>query len=244
MPRFFIRADQIEDGIITITGDDAHHISRSLRMATGEKITVCDMQKHIYDCEITSITDTTVFAKIESESLSDTEPTVFISLYQAIPKGDKLETIIQKSIECGACEIIPFSSERCIAKIDKKDAPKKAMRHNKIAESASKQSGRGIIPQVKEAVSYSEALSLATKSDLAIMCYEGDGTQSLKSILHENKGVKSISIIIGSEGGFSQKEVEKAKEAGIKIAGLGKRILRCETAPTFALSCIVYETEL
>lgn len=244
MPRFFIRADQIEDGIITITGDDAHHISRSLRMATGEKITVCDMQKHIYDCEITSITDTTVFAKIEGESLSDTEPTVFISLYQAIPKGDKLETIIQKSIECGACEIIPFSSERCIAKIDKKDAPKKAMRHNKIAESASKQSGRGIIPQVKEAVSYSEALSLATKSDLAIMCYEGDGTQSLKSILQENKGVKSISIIIGSEGGFSQKEVEKAKEAGIKIAGLGKRILRCETAPTFALSCIVYETEL
>lgn len=248
MPRFFVRAEQIEQlenmRQVVITGDDAHHISRSLRMAVGEGLTICDMQKHIYECTITEITDTYVHARVDSESLSDTEPRAFISLYQAIPKGDKLETVIQKSIECGACEIIPFSSERCIAKIDKKDASKKAVRHNKIAESASKQSGRGIIPEVKEAMSFNEAIKRASESDLAIMCYEGDGTQSLKTILKENKDAKAISVIIGSEGGFSQKEVEKARELGIKIAGLGKRILRCETAPTFALSCIVYETEL
>lgn len=244
MPRFFIRAEQISDGYIIITGDDAHHISRSLRMATGEGITVCDMQKHIYECTISEITDTEVRAKIDAEGVSDTEPTAFISLYQAIPKGDKLETVIQKSIECGACEIIPFASERCIAKIDKKDAPKKCARHNKIAESASKQSGRGIIPEVLEAMSYNEAITRASEAELAIMCYEGDGTQSLKQILAEGNGAKSISVIIGAEGGFSQKEVDKAREMGIKIAGLGKRILRCETAPTFALSCIVYETEL
>ncbi len=247
MPRFFIRATQIEDStpkIVKIEGDDAHHIARSLRMAVGEKITVCDMQKRVYECTLTLITDTEVRATVDSESESDTEPKIFIRLYQAIPKGDKLESIIQKSIECGVSEIIPFSSERCIAKIDKKDAPKKALRHNKIAESAAKQSGRGIIPVVYEALTFTEAMRDAQKSELVILCYEGDGTLSLKEILRENPGVKSISLIIGAEGGFSINEVERAKLAGAKIAGLGKRILRCETAPTFALSCIAYESEL
>ena len=122
MPRFFIRAEQITemDGVksIKITGDDAHHIARSLRMAVGEGITVCDMQSHIYECTLTEISDAEVTAEVVSVSDSDTEPKAFIKLYQAIPKGDKLETVIQKSIECGACEIIPFASERCIAKID------------------------------------------------------------------------------------------------------------------------------
>ena len=248
MPRFFVRADQVyeaeENKYIKITGDDAHHISRSLRMAVNEQITVCDMQKHVYECELASITDTEVSARVVSCRASDTEPSVYIKLYQAIPKSDKLETVIQKSIECGASEIIPFASERCIAKIDKKDAPKKALRHNKIAESAAKQSGRGIIPEVKEALSFDEAMRDAALSELVIFCYEGDETESLKSILTANKGAKSISVIIGAEGGFSLKEVEKARAIGAKIAGLGKRILRCETAPTFALSCIVYETEL
>jgi 16S rRNA (uracil1498-N3)-methyltransferase len=248
MPRFFIRAEQIIDTdgtkTVQITGDDAHHIARSLRMATGERITVCDMQSHIYECVLTAITDTEVVAEVESVSDSDTEPRSFIKLYQAIPKGDKLETVIQKSIECGACEIIPFASERCIAKIDKKDAPKKAQRHNKIAESASKQSGRGIIPVVREAMSFGEAIADASKAELFIFCYEGDGTVSIKDILKENSSAKSISVMIGAEGGFSLKEVERAREAGAMLAGLGKRILRCETAPTFALSCIVYETEL
>lgn len=248
MPRFFVRADQVyeADGnqYIKITGDDAHHISRSLRMAVKEQITVCDMQKHVYECELDCITDTEVSARVISCRPSDTEPSVYIRLYQAIPKSDKLETVIQKSIECGASEIIPFASERCIAKIDKKDAPKKALRHNKIAESAAKQSGRGIIPKVKEALSFDEAMKDASQSELVIFCYEGDETESLKSILTANKGVKSISVIIGAEGGFSLKEVERARAIGAKIAGLGKRILRCETAPTFALSCIVYETEL
>ncbi len=248
MPRFFIRAEQIIDTdgakIVKIVGDDAHHIARSLRMAIGESITVCDMQSHIYECTLKEITDTEVLAEVVSEGESDTEPQAYIKLYQAIPKGDKLETIIQKSIECGACEIIPFSSERCIAKIDKKDAPKKAQRHNKIAESASKQSGRGIIPVVREAVSFGEAIKDASSAELFIFCYEGDGTRSLKEILKEASGAKSISVMIGAEGGFSLREVEIARQSGAKLAGLGKRILRCETAPTFALSCIVYETEL
>ncbi|MBQ9703816.1 MAG: 16S rRNA (uracil(1498)-N(3))-methyltransferase [Clostridia bacterium] len=249
MPRFFIRAEQVsylDNGArtITIRGEDAHHISRSLRMAEGEEITVCDMQKNVYVCKISGFSADEVYLDVVEQAASDTEPVCYIKLYQAIPKGDKLETIIQKSIECGVSEIIPFASERCIAKIEGKDIQKKAERHNKIAESAAKQSGRGIIPKVREAMKYNEALNDAADCDLMIFCYEGDNTCSLKEILRENKNAKTISLIIGSEGGFSLKEVELAKGKGAKIAGLGKRILRCETAPSFALACIAYETEL
>ncbi|MBQ4510129.1 MAG: 16S rRNA (uracil(1498)-N(3))-methyltransferase [Clostridia bacterium] len=248
MPRFFIRGEQVtEDNgqkIITINGDDAHHISRSLRMAVGEKIEVCDMQKNVYSCTLSKITDTTVYASVDGEGKSDTEPKHYIKLYQALSKGDKMETIIQKSVECGVCEIIPFSSERCIVKIDKKDEKKKLDRYQKIAESGAKQSGRGIIPKVEKILDFKSMLDEASKSSLPILCYEGDGTKSLKEILKENKIENDIAIIIGAEGGFSQKEVELAKEKSIHLAGLGKRILRCETAPTFALSCIAYETEL
>lgn len=247
MPRFFIQRHQIEENeqkTVIIAGDDAHHISRSLRMAVGEKIEVCDMQKTVYLCTLSKITDTTVYAIVDEEKQSDTEPKHYIKLYQALAKGDKMETIIQKSVECGACEIIPFSSERCVVKIDKKDEKKKIERYSKIAESAAKQSGRGIIPRVEKILDFKSMLEEASKSSLAILCYEGDGTVSLKEILKNNEIGEDISIIIGSEGGFSQKEVALAKEKNLHLAGLGKRILRCETAPTFALSCVVYETEL
>ena len=248
MPRFFIRANQIseESGkkTILIEGDDAHHISRSLRMAVGEKIEVCDMQKKVYSCTLTAFTDTQVFASVDSERQSDTEPKYEIKLYQALSKGDKMETIIQKAVECGATEIIPFSSERCVVKLDKKDEKKKIERYQKIAEGGAKQSGRGIIPRVEKILDYKSMINEAKEASLAIFCYEGDNTKSLKEILRDCKIEKNISIIIGSEGGFSLKEVEMAKESGMKIAGLGKRILRCETASAFALACIAYETEL
>lgn len=249
MPRFFIRAEQVtenENGgkSLVIRGEDAHHISRSLRMAAGEEITVCDMQKNVYVCKISGFSDAEVYADVVNQSKSDTEPDCYVRLYQAIPKGDKLETVIQKSIECGASEIIPFSSERCIAKIEGKDIQKKAERHNKIAQSAAKQCGRGIIPVVREAMKFKQAMADAEKSELVILCYEGDGTRSLKEILRENKDVKSISLIIGAEGGFSLAEVDLLRGMGAEIAGLGKRILRCETAPSFALACIAYELEL
>ena len=248
MPRFFIRREQIfeENGakLIEIKGDDAHHISRSLRMAVGEKIEICDMQKTVYSCTLSSFNESTVLARVDSEKQSDTEPKYEIKLYQALSKGDKMETVIQKSVECGACEIIPFSSERCVVKIDKKDEKKKIERYYKISEGAAKQSGRGIIPKVEKILDYKSMLNEASKASLAILCYEGDGTRPLKEILQNNTIEGDIAIIIGSEGGFSQKEVELAKEKNIHLAGLGKRILRCETAAPFALACIAYETEL
>ena len=248
MPRFFIRANQIteENGVKTvmITGDDAHHISRSLRMAVGEKIEVCDMQKLVYNCTLTAFEPEAVYAVVDSQGKIDTEPKCEIKLYQALAKGDKMETIIQKSVECGACEIVPFSSERCVVKLEGKDKAKKLERYQKISEGAAKQSGRGIIPKVEKILSFDEMLSDASKSSLVLFCYEGDGTRSLKSVLREQDKAESISVIIGSEGGFSIKEVEKAQKSGAILIGLGKRILRCETASPFALACIVYETEL
>lgn len=245
MPRFFIRKDQIseENGqkTVTIAGDDAHHISRSLRMAVGEKIEVCDMQRMIYVCKLDTFSDNRVTAVVEEEREQDTEPNHFIRLYQALAKGDKMETIIQKSIECGACEIVPFSSERCVVKIDKRDEGKKLDRWQKIAESASKQSGRGIIPKIKSILTFDEMI--ADLKGTVLFCYEGESAKSIKEAL-KGELTNEISVIVGSEGGFSQREAEKIREAGAVSVGLGKRILRCETAPTFALSCIVYETEL
>lgn len=246
MPRFFIRQNQIEeaDGIKTvkIVGDDAHHISRALRMAAGEKIEVADMQKNLYLCELNGFFDGYVTATVIEEGKAETEPPCFIRLYQALAKGDKMETIIQKSIECGACEIVPFSSERCVVKIDKKDESKKIDRWQKIAESAAKQSGRGAIPTVKGVMSFKELLG--SLSGTVLFCYEAEDTVSIKEALRSNKIAGEVSVIIGSEGGFSQKEAELLKEAGAISVGLGKRILRCETAPTFALACIAYEIEL
>lgn len=246
MPRFFVRQNQIEetDGVktVNILGDDAHHISRALRMAAGEKIEVVDMQKNLYLCELNGFFEGHVTAEVISEGKADTEPPYFLRLYQALAKGDKMETIIQKSIECGACEIVPFASERCVVKIDKKDEAKKIDRWQKIAEGAAKQSGRGIVPKIEGVLSFKELLT--SLKGTVLFCYEGEDTKSIKEALRSTEINGEISVIIGSEGGFSQKEAEALCKAGAISVGLGKRILRCETAPTFALACIVYEMEL
>ena len=252
MPRFFVRKDQIVNGRVSILGDDAHHISRSLRMAAGEKITVCDMQKREYECLLAEFLPDRVIADVISERQSDTEPPFFAHLYQALPKGDKLDTVIQKSVECGVSAITTFMSERCIAK-EKGDEENKLRRRNKIALEAAKQSGRGLVPEIGATVSFDRALSDASSADIKLFCYEGDGTRSLRQLLGEEKArlesegtdtPPTVSIIIGSEGGFSLAEVEKAKAAGFIPVGLGKRILRTETAPLFVLGCLCYEFEL
>ena len=252
MPRFFVRRDQIDNGRVTILGDDAHHISRSLRMAAGESITVCDMQKFEYECSLSEFLPDRVIAQILSEKKCDTEPPFEARLYQALPKGDKLDTVIQKAVECGVSSITTFISERCIAK-EKGDEENKLRRRNKISLEAAKQSGRGLVPEVRETVSFSQMLCEAGDADIKLFCYEGDGTVSLHRLLSEEKArlsceksssIPKISILIGSEGGFSLAEVERAKAVGFTPVGLGKRILRTETAPLFVLGCLCYELEL
>ena len=253
MPRFFIQKEQVEDGFVTLRGDDAHHISRALRMAAGEHITVCDMQKHEYECELCDFLPDSVRARIISTSSADTEPPYHVHLYQALPKGDKLDQIIQKAVECGVGEITTFESERCIVRVKDGGEAKKLERRRRISLEAAKQCGRGIVPEVNPTVSFAEAIKEAASADLALFCYEGEGTAPLARLIEnwktENQAILGekeprISIVIGSEGGFSLQEAEQACRAGLIPVGLGKRILRTETAATFVLACLVYEMEL
>ena len=247
MPRFFVKQDQISDNLINIIGEDAHHIARSLRMAIGENITVCDMKGNEYFCSITGFCDDKkVSAEILETKYSENEPPVYIRLFQALPKGDKLDTIIQKAVECGVSEIIPFESDRCVVRIREDSEERKNERRNRIAAEAAKQCGRSVLPEVRKSVGFSEMLELAEASDVVLFCYEGDETVALGRILDELKTKKpsSISIVIGSEGGFSIAESEAARSKNMIMTGLGKRILRTETASGFILACIVCAFEL
>ena len=249
MPRFFVDPEQISDGTVTLTGNDAFHISRSLRMAVGEHITVCDAQGHDYECVLSSFSDT-VRAEIISVSDSVTEPPFKAILWQAIPKGEKLDSIIQKSVESGVHEINLFSSEHCIVKTDRASEEKKSERRNRIALEAAKQCGRSIIPKVNPTRPFSEMLREAARADLCLFCYEADGTLPLGKILNEfaeknNVTEKfTVSVIVGSEGGFSEREAQCAKDAGLTLTGLGTRILRTESAAPFVLASLVCRFEL
>ncbi len=249
MPRFFVRQDAVCDGVICLTGEDAHHIARSLRMAVGDALTVCDMQGNEYDCRIESFSDDRkVLVRIEETRAPQNEPPCRIRLFQALPKGDKLETVIQKAVECGVSEIIPFESERCVVRVKPEAEARKTERRQRIASEAAKQCGRSALPTVFETVGFSEMLRLAKESELCLFCYEGEGTVPLGQVLREKAellgGGCGISVIVGSEGGFSIPEAEAIREAGMVAVGLGKRILRTETAPIFVLSCLCYATEL
>lgn len=238
MPRFFVPDTGFSGDTVTVTGADAHHISFALRMAQGEEITVCDMHGGVHRCLLTRLDGEKVMARILESSVALTESPLKIHLFQAYPKSDKLELIIQKAVELGVYEITPFESERVIKRPKSDKAAHLCARHNKIAEEAAKQCGRAVIPRVHTPISFSEMLTLAASAPLCLFCYEGDGTRSIREICAEHPDTREISLVIGSEGGFSSKEVSLAKEACAVMTGLGKRILRCETAPIFALSVL------
>lgn len=244
MPKFFVRQEQIDNNGIVIRGDDAFHISRALRMAKGEHITVCDMKCNEYDCVLCEFNSDNVVAQIISSRKIENEPPVKVHLFQALPKGDKLDTVIQKAVECGVFEITPFESDRCVVKAKPEAEERKTERRNRISLEASKQCGRGYVPRVNPTVDFKSAVKQASECNLCIFCYEGEENASLKELLQETRGAKSISVFIGSEGGFSLDEVSYAIDNGMKSVSLGKRILRTETASSFVLSCISYETEL
>lgn len=247
MPKFFITPEQIHDNAVVISGNDAKHISFSLRMKTGDIITVCDSNKHDYECSISSFEDGLVRATIESHHICEAEPHYFIRLFQCLPKGDKMEYIIQKAVELGVSSIVPVYSSRCIAK-PTANKDKKAERYNRIAYEAAGQCGRGIIPIISDCIDFKKALEIAKDDGMKFICYEGNRSVSLKEYFEENchtqKSNNVISFFIGAEGGFSQEEISLAEQYGIHSVGLGKRILRTETASGFVLSSIAYQTEL
>ena len=248
MPRFFVDSGQIENRTATVFGEDAHHISRSLRMAAGETVTLCDGEGTDYLCRLTEFLPARVVAEVLSQSPSAPEPPYTVRVLQALPKGDKLDEVIQKAVECGACEILPFESSRCVVRLgDGKKDRERGERRNRIALTAAKQCGRGRIPRVLPAVPFREAVKIAAADGLALFCYEGGGTRPLGEVLEERRRTglpQSVSVMVGSEGGFSPEEAEAATAAGMIPVGLGPRILRTETAASFVLACLACEFEL
>lgn len=245
MSRFFVTKEAISDGVITVTDKDAFHIARSLRMAVGDRLTVCDGDGGEYLCELTRIRDDECLCSVISQCAGSTESPVRITLYMAYPKGDKLETVVQKSVELGASEIIPFESSRCIKRPAEEKLGKITERLSRIAEEAAKQCGRSKLPSVSKMIKLTELIKRIGNYDLTLFCYEGDGAVSLKQTLSEySRRDGNIAVIIGSEGGFSIDEAHAIIEAGAKCVNLGPRILRCETAPDYCLSAISYHFEL
>lgn len=234
MPRFFSEPPVGDTAVLT--GEDARHIALSLRMRPGEKLTLCDGKGFDYHCLIEEVRAEQVLARVVDKERSGSEPSVFITLYQGVPKGDKFETIVQKAVELGVGDIVPVMMSRCVSRPEEKAMEKKVQRWQKIAESAAKQSGRGRIPRVLPCVSYGTALKNARGDK--ILFYEGGGTPLTKLIAHPQE----ISLFIGPEGGISGEEYEQAVAAGAMTATLGPRILRTETAPLAALAAVMLLT--
>ena len=236
MTRFFVTPEVLIDNELILTGENAAH-AKVLRLKTGENVLVCDGMGHECLCEVINAAD--FHLRVISRQNSTSEACAKVSIYMAFPKSDKLEHVIQKATELGAYEIVAFPSARCVSKPDDKSLKKKVERWQKIAASAAEQSGRGIIPQVIVLPSFQSALDRAAEAQLPIMFYENEHATTLRMAL-ESGTYGTISLLSGPEGGLEEREVELAKEKGLHICTLGRRILRCETAPLCGLSAVMY----
>lgn len=238
MARFFVEPDNMHSEFMVLTGENADH-AKVLRLKTGEEVSVCDGQGREAICVVSDVSPGQISLVVKSTTASDSEPKVKASIYMAFSKGDKFEHVVQKATELGAFEIVIFPSARCISRPDNKSLTKKLERWQRIASSAAEQSGRGVIPRVLAVNSYKEALQRAMLADKAVLFYENEKAVTFKMAL-QSSSYSSVSLMTGPEGGFELHEVEEAAQAGLQICTLGKRILRCETAPLCALSALMY----
>lgn len=238
MTRFFVEPHALQPEFLVLTGENAAH-AKVLRLKNGEKVLVCDGQGNECVCTVSDVSAGQISLVVNHRQISDSEARIRASIYMAFPKGDKLEHVIQKATELGVYEIVTFPSARCVSRPDEKSLKKKKDRWQKIAASAAEQSGRGRIPQIIVLGSYTEALKRATEADKAILFYENERATTLRMAL-EDGAFNTISLLTGPEGGLEPAEVDLAKNEGLHICTLGKRILRCETAPLCALSAVMY----
>ena len=237
MVRFFVAREDLEKEKVALIGENAQH-AKVLRLKPGEEVLLCDGEGHEAVCEVVS-SDGWILRSMEHRD-SQSEAAVKVSIYMALPKADKLEHVIQKATELGAYEIVTFPSARCVSRPDEKSLKKKLERWEKIAASAAEQSGRGRIPKVLVLGSFSEALTRAAQADKALMFYEHEEALTLKMALSSG-GYSTVSLLTGPEGGLEEAEVTQAREVGLQVCTLGRRILRCETAPLCALSAVMYD---
>ena len=240
MQHFFVTPDQVEDTRIVVEGSDVNHMKNVLRMRTGEQLEISDGNNKKYLCEIESLEADKVTARILEEREAENE----LYLFQWLPKSDKMELIIQNAVELGVWEVIPVATKRAVVKLDQKKAAKKRERWSGISESAAKQAGRNVIPEIKQVMNFQEALSYAKSLDVLLIPYElAEGMQATKERIQAIQPGQSVGIFIGPEGGFEQEEVKLAMEAGAYPITLGRRILRTETAGMTMLSVLMYHLE-
>ena len=251
MPRFFVDREAFaekkgcDENSVVIRGEDAAHIALSLRMAVGETLVLSDGEGRDYDAVIAAVRPDAVTLSLRASRPSRSEPPYEATLYQCLPKGEKMETVIQKAVECGAASIVPVLSSRCVAQLKAESREKKLLRWEKIAREAAKQTGRGKLVPILPPLSYAQALRKMADGDLSFLCYESEEETTLSAFLPgKEKMPGRISFLIGPEGGLSDEEVLMARQEGIPSVSLGKRILRTETASGFVLAVLAGHYEL
>lgn len=249
MSTFYVKNNQINDGKIEIVGEDYRHLKNVLRYTIEDDLEICDENAVRYQTKIEKFTENCAICKIQEILKGTTEAPMQVTLYQGLPKSDKLEQIIQKTTEMGIYEIIPVAMERSIAKIEEKNKAKKSERWNKISMEASKQSGRQKIPTVQEMINFKNIIENISKYDIVLLPYENEKSTSIKNAVLQarvtNSDIKNIAVIIGPEGGFSEEEVKLLSELEkVCVVTLGPRILRTETAGIATLAMLLYEFEL
>lgn len=250
MYHFFTDTERFSDTDVTIAGPDVNHIKNVLRMKSGERVLVSDGKGLNRFCEIAELGPDLVRAKILSENVENTELPVRVTLYQGLPKADKMEFIIQKCVELGVFRIVPVSMARCVVKLDAKKEPAKRKRWEGISESAAKQSKRLIVPEISELISFREALEEAKGADFSLVPYEDSeslsgagGMKKTRELISGLKPGDTCAVFIGPEGGFAPEEIELAVQNGVQPVTLGSRILRTETAGMFVMSAVGFMTE-
>lgn len=245
MYHFFVSPEAICDQTITITGKDVNHIKNVLRMKPGEEISVsADDSQAEYRCIVRELKDDAIICELAFIKEEGNELPSKVYLFQGLPKGDKMEFIIQKAVELGVHEIIPVEMKRCVMKLDPKKAASRIQRWQGISEAAAKQSKRTVIPEIKMPMSFKDAVKYASDCNVKLLPYEqAKGMAYTKELIGNLKPGESVAIFIGPEGGFETSEVEFARENGFEAITLGRRILRTETAGMVVISWIMYQLE-
>ncbi len=251
MPKFFVEQEQIKNNQIAIIGQDLNHIKKVLRGKIGDELQICNKQnKENYLCQIQSIENEKIICEIKSKIEEQTETNVEVTIFQGLPKADKMEYVIQKSVELGVHDITPVEMKRCVVKLNDKDKIKKIDRWQKISEVAAKQCGRDIIPKINNVINIKNLCNLIEKYDIVLVAYENEKKNTLKEQLKKIKNKYNstnakikIGLVIGPEGGLEEKDVDLLQQKGASIITLGNRILRTETVALNVLSIIMYELE-
>jgi 16S rRNA (uracil1498-N3)-methyltransferase len=238
---FFVSSSDISDNSVYFSPEDSKHIYQVLRMSAGDDISVCDDSSHRHMCRLVRVGKDSCVAEILSSEEYSNQPTARVTVYAGLSKGDRFDYLIQKCVECGVYAIVPFISERCIARPTKDEFEKKVKRYQKIADEAVRQSKRSQRVLIGNILTFDQAIENASSHATPLFLYENENQKSLSTILRQSDGT-DYSVFTGPEGGFSENEVYKALDCGMSVVSIGPRIMRCETAPVAALCAIMYHT--